>query len=255
MSMERARVELPLEPLRVAPARALVAAAAVGIDMFVAAHERAWWLAGVGPQSQLGWYALRGGIACVALVVLLATRASAPRHHGLRGGGAVADLRWVLGLALIVVAAYAVAAAVGVLTLRAGWWSLPAALPRDLGDRDDLARAVPVMLLAAPLVEEAVYRALAVPALAAVAGRRGALWLSGPLFLALHVAYGYPAWLLHYVVAGWLLALAFLRRGRLWVVVLLHALGNVLMLLDDVLLLWAPGFVRWVLGPHAPASL
>lgn len=253
VSLEPLATDLPVGALRAAPVRAFVGATAVAVDLVIAAHERAWWLAGVGPQSELGWYALRGGIAGAFLVVLLATRASAPRHHGFRRGGAVSDLRWILGLSAIVVAAYAVAAAVGVMTLRAGWWSLPSPLPRDLSSADDLKRVLPVMLFAAPLVEETVYRALAVPVLAAVAGRRGALWLSGPLFLGLHVAYGYPPWMLHYVIAGWLLALAFLRRGQLWVVVALHALGNVLMLLDDILLLSAPEFVRWLLGPGLPS--
>jgi membrane protease YdiL (CAAX protease family) len=138
-----------------------------------------------------------------------------------------------------------------VLALRAGWWSLQG-LPRDLQGLDELGSTLPIVLLAAPLLEELIYRALAVPALAAVAGRRGAFWLSGPLFLGLHVAYGYPVWMVHYVMAGWLLAAAFLRRGQLWVVVVLHALGNLLMLLDDLLLLLAPDFVHWLLGPALP---
>jgi membrane protease YdiL (CAAX protease family) len=244
---------LPLDALRAAPVRAALCALAVGIDLFIAAHQNEWWQAGIGPDSQGGWYALRAGIALALLSLLLATGASSPRHHGIRRAGFAADLLWIARLSAIVLAAYAVAAALGILTLRAGWWSLPEPLPRDLYGLDDLGRTLPILLFVAPLVEELVYRALAVPALGSLTGRTGALWLSGPLFLGLHVAYGYPPWMVHYAVAGWLLALAFLRRAQLWMVVVLHALGNLLMLLDDLLILLAPGFVRWLLGPAVPS--
>lgn len=227
---------------------ALVALLAVSADLIVAWRQAGWWLSGLGPSSWLGWYALRGLIAATALAALLSVGGAAPSALGLRGPHPAGALRPILRLSAWVLLAYLGLLGGAVLAIRAGWF-VPTAALRDVRHLEDAAAWAPVALVAAPLVEEAVYRALAVPALCALAGRRAALLLSGPLFLLLHVAYGYPPWLLHYVVAGSVLAWAFLRSGRLWVVVALHALGNLLMVADDVLLLLAPDLVRALLGP------
>jgi membrane protease YdiL (CAAX protease family) len=82
----------------------------------------------------------------------------------------------------------------------------------------------------------------------AAMGTRGAILVSGPLFYFLHlVIYQRPWFLFHYVLAGWILAWAFVRRGRLWLPMLLHSLGNLLAALDDILVLFTPRFVRWLL--------
>ncbi len=228
----------------------MAALVVVGLDLFVAGRQASWLRAGVGPSSVLGWYGVRALLPLASLAALLAARRTTPGVHGLLGPAPPGGLRAVAGLGAAAVGAYLLLLGVSVALVRAGWMSLAGA-PRDLRTLGDLAEAAPIAFVAAPLVEELVYRAWAVPALAALAGPRGAVALSGPLFLLLHVAYGHPPWLLHYVVAGCLLSWAFLRSGRLWVAVVLHALGNVLMLLDDLAALLAPDLVRALLGPGA----
>lgn len=229
----------------------LIAALALGLDLWIASRQASSSLAGLGPPTPLGWYGVRGGVLLLALALAWITRSSSPRTHGLGAGGPAGVGRFVLHVCVIVLLAYLLLAAAAIAALRQGWLTLPQPLPRDILTLEELWWKAPVAFLAAPLVEEGLYRGLGVPALHGVVGRRAALLLSGPLFYLLHLAYGYPPWMLHYLFAGWILAWAFLHAQRLWVPVLLHALGNVLMLADDLLLLLAPGWVRALLGPAA----
>jgi len=103
-------------------------------------------------------------------------------------------------------------------------------------------------VVAAPLVEEFVYRSLLTPALRAGYGDRGAIAAGAALFYVLHLIYAQPWWRIHTLIAGAILTWAFLRRGRLWICVLLHAGGNLLVVLDDALLQIAPDILKGILG-------
>jgi membrane protease YdiL (CAAX protease family) len=103
-------------------------------------------------------------------------------------------------------------------------------------------------IVAAPLVEEFVYRSLLTPALRAGYGDRGAIAAGAALFYVLHLVYAQPWWRIHYAVAGAILTWAFLKRRRLWICVVLHAGGNLLVALDDAALDLAPSLLKAVLG-------
>jgi membrane protease YdiL (CAAX protease family) len=185
------------------------------------------------------------------LLALLLTGASRPSDHGLSLTGWAADLLWIVRLCAGALIVAAVSGVLAVVAFRLGWLRFDPWAFRELLDFHDLEGMWRYALLAlvwAPLVEELIYRGLAYPALASALGRRAAVFLSGPLFYLLHLVYGWPWFLLHYVAAGWILAWAFARRGRLWVPVVLHALGNALIGVQTTVLVFFPGLVRWLLG-------
>jgi membrane protease YdiL (CAAX protease family) len=230
---------------RVAGSPAALAAAGV----LAVAVDFALYLWCDGPEVLC--YLLRGAVGVVILLALILSGGSRPSDHGLALAGWSADWAWVWKLSAAVLAASAAAGALAVLLIRLGWvrfdpWAFYPLL--DFHDGEGLRRYVLIALVWAPLVEELVYRGLAYPALASTLGRRAAVFLSGPLFYVLHLVYQRPWFLLHYVVAGWVLAWAFARRGRLWVPVVLHSFGNALLGAGAVLLVFFPEFVRWLLG-------
>jgi membrane protease YdiL (CAAX protease family) len=84
----------------------------------------------------------------------------------------------------------------------------------------------------APILEEVVYRfILCVPA-TALARPLGAIVLSGAAFAALHVATGVAS--PDNLIAGYILAWAYLKSGSLFVPVTLHLLGNSCVLIVEV---------------------
>jgi membrane protease YdiL (CAAX protease family) len=88
------------------------------------------------------------------------------------------------------------------------------------------------MCVFAPLLEEAIYRvALCVP-LAAVAGPKWAIVVSGTAFGFLHAFYGNLS--PENALGGFFLAWAYLRSGSVCVPVTLHAAGNLLILAGQV---------------------
>ena len=103
-------------------------------------------------------------------------------------------------------------------------------------------------ILAAPIVEESVYRSLLTPALKSGYGPRGAIIAGALLFYVLHLVYGQPWWMFHYFIAGLILTWAYLQRGRLWICVVLHAGGNLMVVLDDALRDFAPALFRSLIG-------
>jgi membrane protease YdiL (CAAX protease family) len=193
---------------------------------------------------------LRAGAAVALVLGLLASGRAARSDFGLVFRGWRDDLRWIGHVAAIVLTITLTFGLAFVVACRAGWLNLRATdTMRNFRDTDEFRRYLVMGLICYPLVEELVYRGLAVPALAALAGNWGAIVLSGPLFYLLHiVVYGYPAFLVHYCVAGWILAWAFVYRGRLWVPVVLHAAGNAMVGVGDALLLFMPDFVQWLVG-------
>lgn len=80
-----------------------------------------------------------------------------------------------------------------------------------------------------PLFEEGIYRIALCSGLAAArVGKKTILVLSGLTFGALHLAYGNPA--PDNLLAGFILAWAYLRSGAAWVPIMLHGLGNAIIL-------------------------
>lgn len=193
-------------------------------------------------------YALRFVLCAGACGILFLTRRVRPADLGFSVRDWRSDLKWIFRLGWIVLGAYLLLLAAAVIAIRAGW--IPDILReyRDFVTPEMFADYLLTALLCAPVVEELVYRGFAVPTLASGFGPRGAIFVSGPVFYLLHLAYGRDPWMLHYLVAGWILGWAYVRCGRLWVPVLLHLLGNVLMGLEDAFLLFFPDLSKKILG-------
>lgn len=88
------------------------------------------------------------------------------------------------------------------------------------------------MCLAAPVLEETLYRMLLCGALGAFCGPRSQILVSGGAFALLHAAYGNPS--PENQLGGFLLAWAYLRSGSLYVPLALHAVGNLFALFSHV---------------------
>jgi len=90
--------------------------------------------------------------------------------------------------------------------------------------------------LAAPVLEESIYRFVLCVAAAAAIGPVGAVLVSGITFGALHVVYGNPG--PDNLVAGFVFAWAYQRSGSLLVPMALHGLGNLVVGLVHVAACW-----------------
>ena len=88
------------------------------------------------------------------------------------------------------------------------------------------------MCLVAPTVEEAVYRLSACGLIAAVIGNKRTIAVNGLLFGFLHVLYGNPS--PENLVGGFFLAWAFLKSETILIPMVLHSVGNLLVLLGQV---------------------
>ena len=88
------------------------------------------------------------------------------------------------------------------------------------------------MCIVAPVLEETLYRLLVCVPLAGWNRPRLAIITSGLLFAALHFAYGNPS--PENIFGGLFLAWAYLKSGTIVMPVLLHALGNFLVLAMQV---------------------
>ncbi len=184
-------------------------------------------------------YALRLSAAAVIATFLSRRGHATVDDLGLTLKDAGRDAVWtakVIGV-LLAGALVLAAAAVGVIRWRHA--------RVDLGSDMELW---PVSLLCAPLAEEFVYRSLLVNGLKANYGTKSTLAFSALIFYALHLGYSRPWWHLHYLFAGAILAWAFLQRPRLWIVLLLHAGGNLLVMSDDLLWRFAPKAYQALLG-------
>ena len=184
-------------------------------------------------------YAMRLGAA--SFIALLLTRRG---HTTMDGLGLTfkdfgRDALWTAKLIGVLVAGAAILMAAAILVIR---WRHPGV---DLGADMELW---PVSLLCAPLAEEFVYRSILVNGLKSGYGPKSTLAFSALIFYALHLGYSRPWWHVHYLFAGAILAWAFLRRPRLWIVVLLHLGGNLLVMSDDLLWRFAPAAYRALLG-------
>ena len=88
------------------------------------------------------------------------------------------------------------------------------------------------MCFVAPTVEEAVYRLSACGLIAAVIGNRRTIAVNGLLFGFLHVLYGNPS--PENLVGGFFLAWAFLKSETILIPMVLHSVGNLLVLVGQV---------------------
>jgi membrane protease YdiL (CAAX protease family) len=77
-----------------------------------------------------------------------------------------------------------------------------------------------------PVLEEGIYRFVLCFAMVRLVGPSGTILVSGCLFAGLHVLYGYPA--PSNVIAGFVLAWAYLASGTILIPVVWHVAGNVL---------------------------
>ena len=105
-------------------------------------------------------------------------------------------------------------------------------LPVYRRDPASLASALVPMCLAAPLLEELTYRLAVCVPLAALVGPGWTIVASGAVFAAVHFAGGNPG--PDNFIAGYILAWAYLKSGSFFLPVLLHALGNLCVLLAQV---------------------
>ncbi|HTF57843.1 MAG TPA: CPBP family intramembrane glutamic endopeptidase [Planctomycetota bacterium] len=234
----------PLVPI------ALVAFAAdVLIYYFTIGPLRTW---SMEKFASPGWgilahYGLRAASALIAAFAMLHWRAATPRDLGLARGPFREDAVWTLRLVAGLVVLSGVLMAVAVAAIRLfkvpiGEW------PFETREFHGWGLYLLCAGVAAPLVEEFVYRGLLTPALRAGYGDRGAIAAGAALFYVLHLVYGKPWWMAHYLVAGAILTWAFVKRERLWICILLHAGGNLLVVLDDALYDIAPEFFKAIVG-------
>jgi membrane protease YdiL (CAAX protease family) len=221
---------------------ALAGFAAVALDMIL---FRLLWA-----KPEAIELAARALSVLLILGLLLISRRATPKTLGLSAAGLGKDMRWIGKLSAVVVVGYFFFSLGFVVACRIGLVDPePLLESRDFADLDQFRRFLRVGIIIAPVFEELVYRSLAVPALAGWLGNGWAIFLSGPLFYFLHfIIYGRPWFLFHYALAGWILAWAFIRCNKVWVPIILHCLGNVLMGSGQAVLLLAPGLVRWLIG-------
>lgn len=104
----------------------------------------------------------------------------------------------------------------------------------------------------APVVEEFIYRGLFVGLAQPAWGRRACIAVSGVVFVLLHAVYAggplHPVAWVEYLVAGSLLAWAFSVRGSLVAPIALHALGNLTVAVQNLIVLRFPAEVGRLLG-------
>jgi hypothetical protein len=156
--------------------------------------------------------------------------------------------RWTLLVAGCVAAAGLLAAATASFVLRSGWLG-GLEPPFAIGDLRDAGGFLVTACLAAPIVEEFVYRGVVHPRLRAAAGPWIAVAAAGPVFWAAHCVAHRGLAALNTLLAGWLLASVYERTRSLLAPTVLHALGNLTLLAVDIAWFRCPG----VFTVHLPA--
>lgn len=234
------------------------------LSKFPPARRGAWAIGLAIVAADMGTYAATGGasdhyawrlLGAVTLVyVLVLARVAPPESFGLDWSRARADAIFAMKVGLGVCA---VLAAVGVTALAAVRLSgLRFGIP-PAAEFESMDRYYGWLLNAcvmAPIVEEFIYRGLFVGLAASSGWRRG--WIlaaSAAIFLGLHVVYGMgrdPVSWVQYSIAGALLAWVFCERRSLVPAVMLHAMGNLAVGVQNIVLLrYRDEVERLLFGP------
>lgn len=175
-------------------------------------------------------------VSMTALVAVLCLCDGAHRHLGLRLASPQGTVYWLRIAALFAGIIVAVAAVAATVFYFAGW-KIP--IPRV--DPQYARTRVFDMCVAAPVVEETVFRALLTLALLPTLGERWTIVVSGLVFGLAHILRGIPG--ADNLIAGFLLQWAFLRSGTIVVPIVFHAGGNLFVLMGHI--------ASWyVLGPE-----
>lgn len=206
----------------------LVASLAVVLDYVLASP-----LVGAG-------YGVRG-LAALALCLAAAPLLSGRDEDVLpRWGRVRPSLLWLARFLGILVPAALLFTVLTILLCHAMGWRLNV-FPMTIASLDRAPGFVFHGLVAAPIVEELIYRGVIHGRLRKGLGPFLAVALAGPIFWVLH-------WLdrggvspPNHLLAGWILAWAFERTGSLLAPTLLHALGNAVLLSLDLLWYRWPG--------------
>jgi len=196
---------------------------------------------------------VRVALPLAALGVLLLSGRIRRLDAGLTLGKPKVSLFWLVAPPAVALAAGLLLLPPAILLVRWRGWTLPPGVtqPISLFRMEDLGWNVMYWCVLTPLFEELLYRAIMLPGLEGVGGRRLALLGSGLAWACLHVlVYTWPFWMCgFYFLAGVLGAWIFLKCRSLVVVILLHAFNNLVKpVLNDVLLLQVPDLMDWLLG-------
>jgi len=113
--------------------------------------------------------------------------------------------------------------------------------PFMVADLEDALAYAVVGGIAAPIVEEFIYRGVVQPRLRSAIGPVAAILVSGPLFWGLHWVYHQGVSPPNHLFAGWILAYAFERGRSLLAPTLLHAAGNLVVIGFDLIAFRYPG--------------
>jgi membrane protease YdiL (CAAX protease family) len=174
-----------------------------------------------------------GGVFVVAALLAVAMVASPDPAGtlGLRARPSPSLRYWVVGT-------LAIGAIVGVVCTIYGlvmYWTgnLDLDQPPRYQSVDDFGRVLWYGCVRAPVLEETVFRLLLCAPLVAAGGRWVAIVASGALFAYYHVHWGVPG--PDNMTAGFLFAWAYLRSNSLLVPIVLHALGNLVVGVFDLI--------------------
>ncbi len=158
-------------------------------------------------------------LAGIAILLLLVLSRGKPASLGLTHRVEPGFRYWVKMTLIIGTAVGAFCLIVLVVMLAVG-----AKIPSPTIPPDRMLSALWFCCVTAPLLEEPIYRLVLCAPLAAAAGPRPAIVVSGCLFAVLHFVYGNPG--PDNFIAGFFLAWAYLRSGSIIIPLLLHSLGN-----------------------------